>query len=60
MSRKRITLQDYLKANRIASRELEKEYKGSGFKAVHKIHKSTRQYVRKAKHRHKEEDSEQE
>jgi hypothetical protein len=49
MSKKRITLHDYLKANRIASRELEREYKGDGFKSLHKIHKSAKQYVRKRK-----------
>jgi len=47
----RITLADYLRANRIASRELEHELRGHGFHAVHKVHKTAKQYVRKQKHK---------
>ncbi len=49
----RITLADYLRANRIGSRALEREVRGAGFHAVHKVHKSAKQYVRKQKHRKK-------
>jgi hypothetical protein len=47
----RITLADYLRANRMASRELEQEVRGAGFHAMHKVHKSAKQYVRKLKHK---------
>jgi len=54
----RITLADYLRANRIASRELEQELRGSGFHAVQKIHKCAKQYVRKQKHKKRFSDEE--
>jgi hypothetical protein len=40
----RITLKDYLKANKIGNREADKEL---GFVRQHKIHKSKKTYSRK-------------
>ena len=41
---------DYIKANRKGSRDAEIE-DSTGFKSVHKIHKSAKTYSRKIKHR---------
>mgnify|MGYP006874884465 FL=1 len=46
-----ISLNDYLKASRIGSREAEKELKGPGFHAVNRIHSSKKTYTRKVKHK---------
>ncbi len=43
---------DYIKGNRIGSREAELE-NSSGWKAVRKVHKSKRSYKRKDKHQNK-------
>lgn len=45
-------LSDYIKANRAASREIEKETRGCGFKAITRVHKSSKNYTRKIKHKH--------
>lgn len=41
---------DYIKANRKGSREAELENE-QGWKAVHKVHKSDKNYSRKIKHK---------
>ncbi len=46
-----ITLDDYIKATRIGSREAEKEIKGPGFHSSNAIHKSKKTYTRKVKHK---------
>jgi len=43
-------IKDYIKGNRIGSREAELE-NSSGWTAVRKVHKSKRSYSRKAKHK---------
>jgi len=43
-----ITQEDYLKANRIGSRLAELENQ-SGFKSMHKVHKTKKSYNRKDK-----------
>ena len=43
-------IQDYIKGNRIGSREAELE-NSSGWKAVRKVHRSKRSYNRKDKHK---------
>lgn len=45
------SLNDYLKASRIGSREAEKELKGPGFHSSNRIHKSKKTYTRKLKHK---------
>jgi len=45
-------IQDYIKGNRIGSREAELE-NSSGWKAVRKVHRSKRSYNRKDKHQKK-------
>ncbi len=47
-SKKEISLEDYVKANRRGSREAEMEY-STGFRTVHKTHKSEKNYSRKGK-----------
>lgn len=44
----KIGFEDYIKANRIASRELQYE-KQNGWVATHKVHKSNKTYNRKDK-----------
>ena len=46
-----ITLDDYIRASRIGSREAEKESKGPGFHTISRIHKSKKTYSRKLKHK---------
>lgn len=41
----------YLKANRQANREIEKELKGDGFKSTDKVHKSPKDYSRKGRNK---------
>ncbi|MBR5332426.1 MAG: hypothetical protein IKV32_03905 [Muribaculaceae bacterium] len=50
-SKRTISLNDYLKASRIGSREAEKELKGPGFHAVNRVHISKKTYTRKLKHK---------
>lgn len=45
------SLNDYIKASRIGSREAEKEVKGPGFHSSNHIHKSKKTYTRKLKHK---------
>lgn len=47
---KRIGVDDYVKANRIGSRNSEMENQ-SGWQSKHKIHKSKKAYNRKEKHK---------
>lgn len=47
-------LSGYIKANRAASREIEQENRGCGFKSITKIHKSSKNYTRKVKHKNRE------
>lgn len=47
-------LSGYIKANRAASREIEQENRGCGFKSITKIHKSPKNYTRKVKHKNRE------
>jgi len=50
MAKKKDTkFDDYLKANRKASREMSLEF-ASGFVSLHKTHKSKKNYNRKEKH----------
>jgi len=49
-SKSKITLEDYINANRRGSREAELE-NSTGFTAVHKTHKSKKAYARKKKHK---------
>jgi len=51
----RIEFSDFLKANRIASRELELQENSGGWRSVNKVHKSKRTYSRKKKHKEAEE-----
>jgi hypothetical protein len=44
------TIQDALKASRKASREIELEV-SIGWTSTHKVHKSTKSYTRKDKHK---------
>lgn len=46
----KMTKEQYIKANRKGSREAELEY-NTGFIAVHKVHKSKKNYTRKLKHK---------
>lgn len=46
---KKISKDGYLKASRSASRDLEKEFKGDGFKQTDKVHKSPKDYSRKGR-----------
>lgn len=46
-----ISLNDYLKASRIGSREAEKELKGPGFHSTNRVHVSKKTYTRKLKHK---------
>ena len=46
----RITLNDYIKANRIASREMALE-DSTGWTSVHKAHTSKKAYKRTSKHK---------
>jgi len=46
----KIRMEDFLKANRIGSREAELEQNGTGWKTKKKIHKSKKTYSRKNKH----------
>jgi hypothetical protein len=48
----RFTMDDYIKANRIGSRQAEMENQ-SGWSAKHKVHKNAKAYNRKDKHRQK-------
>ena len=41
----------YIKANRKASREIEKDYKSDGFKSTNKVHKSIKDYSRKGRNK---------
>lgn len=50
-TKKRNTDDGYLKANKAASREKEREYKGDGFKGYDKVHKSQKDYSRKGKNK---------
>jgi len=45
----KITLDDFLKANRIGSREAEIEQNNTGWKAKRKVHKNKKAYSRKNK-----------
>ena len=47
----KITLDDFLKANRIGSREAELEQNGTGWKSNRKAYKNKKSYSRKDKHR---------
>lgn len=49
-NRKKITLDDYIKAAKKGSREAEQELLGPGFHSQHHIHKSKKTYTRKEKH----------
>jgi len=51
----KITMKDFLKANRKGRREAENELEG-GFVKRHRTHKSDKSYTRKKKHLNKEED----
>lgn len=46
----KFTTDDYIKANRKASREIELEIMG-GWVSKHKVHKSMKSYARKSKHK---------
>lgn len=50
-SKKRIGLEDYIKAAKKGSREAEQEMLGPGFHCIHKVHRSKKTYTRKEKHR---------
>ena len=49
---KKDKFEDWLKANRKASREIELENE-KGWKAKHKVHSSKKEYKRKPKHKNK-------
>jgi len=53
---KKITEDDYIKANRRGSREAELENQ-SGWNATHKVHKSKKDYCRNEKHKGKYRDN---
>lgn len=44
-------LDDVIKAMRRGNREGEKELRGPGFHAIHKVHVSKKTYTRKSKHK---------
>ena len=46
----KITIEDFLKANRIGSREAELEQNGTGWKSKEKFYKNKKAYTRKNKH----------
>ncbi|MCR4920553.1 MAG: hypothetical protein K5945_02435 [Bacteroidaceae bacterium] len=46
-----ITLNDYIRANRKASRDAEQELLGPGFHAHNRVHDSKKTYSRKRKHK---------
>lgn len=50
-SKKRITLEDYIKAAKRGNREAEQELMGPGFHSMHCIHHSRKTYTRKKKHK---------
>lgn len=49
--KRQITLDDYIKAIKIGNREAEKEMFGPGFHATHRVHRSSKTYTRKIKHK---------
>ena len=46
----KFTEQDYIKANKIAAREMDM-VDSTGWVSVHKVHKSAKTYKRKSKHK---------
>lgn len=50
MKKLRITIEDFIKANKIGSRNAELEF-ATGWVAKHKIHNSEKNYNRKEKHK---------
>lgn len=50
-TKKKIGLEDYIKAAKKGNREAEQEMLGPGFHSVHKVHTSKKTYTRKAKHK---------
>ncbi len=50
-SKKRITIDDYIKAAKRGNREAEQDLMGPGFHAMHFVHRSRKTYTRKKKHK---------